>query len=445
MASYNKAETVGWHGSDSIVNRSSPTVLSRELGVVGAVWMGMGSILGTGVFVSLGIASDIAGPAVLLAVGIAAVVATCNGLSAAQLAANHPVSGGAYEYGYRYLNPLLGFTAGWLFLIAKSASAATAALGFAGYLLHAVAFDQASWSVPLALVAVLVLTLIVLSGLRRSNWMNTLIVSVTLAALLAFIVGGWPRLLAAGSTHLVPFFPAERSWESVLHASALMFVAYTGYGRITTMGEEVRHPERTIPVAIITTLVLTMLLYGAIALVSIGALGPTILSANQSLAPLEAAAQALNVPGLALLISIGAITAMLGVLLNLILGLSRVLLAMGRRNDMPRITARLNASGTAPAIATLVMGSAIALLVLLGNVKTTWSFSAFAVLSYYAIMNLASLQLSHQERLYPRWVSWVGFISCLFLALWVEPSIWMGGLGLVAVGWCWKLLLRALT
>jgi APA family basic amino acid/polyamine antiporter len=110
--------------------------LKREVGVFGATMMGIGSMVGAGVFVSIGIAAGIAGPAVLLAIALAAVVATCNALSSAQLAASMPVSGGTYEYGYAYLTPWLGFTAGWMFLCAKTASAATAALGFAGYLLQ---------------------------------------------------------------------------------------------------------------------------------------------------------------------------------------------------------------------------------------------------------------------------------------------------------------------
>lgn len=95
----------------------------------------------------------VAGPSVLIAIGLAALVATCNGLSSAQLAASHPVSGGTYEYGYRYLRPSLGFTAGWVFLLAKSASAATAALGFSGYLLDFLGIDSARWLTPVALLA----------------------------------------------------------------------------------------------------------------------------------------------------------------------------------------------------------------------------------------------------------------------------------------------------
>src|SRR6056297_2213831 len=151
--------------------------LRRELGTFGAVMMGLGSIVGTGVFVSIGVASGITGPSVLLAIAIGAVVATFNGLSSAQLAAAHPVSGGTYEYGYRFLTPGLGFTAGWTFLLAKSASAATAALGFAGYALGAFGVEGRAPLVPLALALVIALTGVVLAGMRGSNRTNVVIVS----------------------------------------------------------------------------------------------------------------------------------------------------------------------------------------------------------------------------------------------------------------------------
>lgn len=411
--------------------------LKRELGVLGATLMGLGSIVGTGVFVSIGIATGIAGPAVILAVAIGAIVATCNGLNSAQLAANHAVSGGSYEYGYKYLTPWLGFTAGWMFLLAKTASAATAALGFAGYFLNITGVNP-SWVVPTALLAVVIVTLIVLSGIRRSNVANMAIVSITLLALGFFILACLPRAAEAGLDNLTPFFTGSPA--SVLQASALMFVAYTGYGRIATMGEEAREPRQTIPKAMIVCLVLTMLLYMAVAAVGIGAVGADVLGSatgQGKAAPLEAVARSVAGSGGAFVLAIGAMTAMLGVLLNLILGLSRVLLAMGRRRDMPRVLARLNQQGTTPYWSVLVVGVAIALLVLLGNVKTTWSFSAFNVLIYYAITNLAALRLPASERLYPQWLAWLGLASCLFLAFWVESSIWQVGLGLIVAGLIW--------
>lgn len=423
-------------------------LLKRELGIFGAIMMGLGSILGTGVFVSIGIAAGIAGPSVILAIGLAALVAICNGLSSAQLAANHAVSGGTYEYGYKYLNSWFGFTAGWMYLLAKSASAATAALGFGGYFLNLLGINSQDYLVLLGLIAVIILTVVVLSGLKRSNISNILIVSVTLTALISFVVGGLPKLFANGTENLFPFFVVDgNSITNLLQATALMFVAYTGYGRIATMGEEVREPRKVIPRAIIATLILSMVIYMSVAIVGVGAVGTDVLAgtAYTQAAPLEIAAQGFDVPLVAQIVGIGAITAMLGVLLNLILGLSRVLLAMGRRHDMPGTTARVNTNNSTPYVAVAIIGVIIAALVLIGDVKTTWSFSAFTVLIYYSITNLSALQLQPEERLYPKWIAWVGLTACLLLAFWVEVHIWMVGLGMIALGLVWHTIARRLS
>lgn len=422
--------------------------LRREVGVFGATLMGLGSIVGTGIFVSIGIAAGAAGPAVLLAIAIAAVVAVCNGLSSAQLAANHPVSGGTYEYGYRWLHPSLGFTAGWMFLCAKTASAATAALGFAGYLLNALGSNVANGSVPVAVGIVVLLAALILTGIRRSNAANIVIVSATLVSLLVFLGAGVVHALRTGTGNLTPFFaPVSQDVSPIaglLEACALMFVAYTGYGRIATLGEEIRNPRRNIPAAISVTLLVSMALYLSVGWVAIAILGPEALAeaTEQKAAPLEIAARQLSLPLVTAVISVGAMTAMLGVLLNLILGLSRVALAMGRRGDLPRIFSKLDPTGSTPAPAVALVSVLIIGLVLIGNVKTTWSFSAFTVLVYYAVTNLAAIALTKDERLYPRFVPWVGLVSCLFLAFWVEPKIWLVGLAIIAGGLVWHGLAR---
>ncbi|RUT10051.1 amino acid permease [Dulcicalothrix desertica PCC 7102] len=417
--------------------------LKRELGVFGATFMGLGSIVGTGVFVSIGIAAGIAGPMVIIAIFIGALVATFNGLNSAQLAASHPVSGGSYEYGYRYLTPAFGFTAGWMFLVAKTASAATAALGFAGYLVNILSLSS-TLIVPIAFITVAIMTVIVLSGVKRSNFANTVIVSVTLLSLVFFILVCLPRAITEGASNLSPTL-SEVSLANILQASALMFVAYTGYGRIATMGEEAKNPRVTIPRAMIVCLLLTMVLYITVAVVGIGAVGVDVLANQNKTAPLEAAVRSVAGSGASVVLAIGAMTAMLGVLLNLILGLSRVWLAMGRRFDAPRFLARLNQQQTTPHYAVILVGATIALLVLLGNVKTTWSFSAFSVLIYYAITNFAALKLSPQERLYPKWIAILGILSCLFLAFWVESSIWQIGIGLIIAGLIWHKVRRAVA
>ncbi len=422
--------------------------LKRELGVWNASALGLGSIVGTGVFVSIGVATGVVGPAVILALVIAALVALCNGLSSAQLAANHPVSGGTYEYGYRYLGALPGFTAGWLFMLAKSASAATAALGFAGYLLNAFNAPGHPALVPIALGVVVAVTLLVLAGIRRSAQANLVVVGLTLAALATFVIGGFGTAVTEGADNLVPFFQPEEGaspMSALLHATALMFVAYTGYGRIATLSEEVRDPARTIPLAVLLTLGVTLVLYMSVAVVGVAAVGASELGAatDQEAAPLEVAARSFS-PVVARIISLGAVTAMLGVLLNLILGLSRVLLAMGRRRDMPQAVARLDHSGSTPTVSVIVVGIIIALLVLTGDVRTTWSFSAFTVLLYYAITNIAALRLPESSRMYPQWVAVVGLISCVGLAFWVDREILLMGGALIIVGIGWHFLARKL-
>ena len=337
-----------------------------------------------------------------------------------------------------------------MFLCAKAASAATAALGFAGYLLHTFGWS-AGRLVPTAIATTLALTAIVLSGMRRSNVTNIAIVSVTLAALLVFVVAGIPSVLDVGAANLSPFFGSGTSEYGPLHgllyAAAIMFVAYTGYGRIATLGEEVREPRRTIPRAIVLTLIVSAALYIAVGGVAIGAVGSTELAqATQGdAAPLEVVARSFTMPGVHWVVAVGAMTAMLGVLLNLILGLSRVVLAMGRRRDMPAAVARLNASRTTPYVAVTVVGLAVAGLAASGSVTTTWTFSAFTVLIYYAITNMAALQLGESDRLYPRVFAWFGLGACLFLAFWVEWRIWAVGLGCIAFGLGWHGVSRRLA
>ena len=417
---------------------SSPPTLRREIGLFGATLMGLGSILGTGAFVSIGIAAGISGPSVVLATALAALVATCNALNSAQLAAAHPVSGGAYEYGYRLLTPAIGFTAGWMFLCAKTASAATAALGFSGYALGMLNISGDKIHLAVALASVVLLTIVTLGGMRRSNTVNTVIVSTTIGALFAFVLGLLPVAFQQGTTHFSPFFLSGDHGPTppFLEATALMFVAFTGYGRIATLGEEVHDPTRTIPRAIVTTLSFSAGMYIVLATVAIAAAGaPRLSSATLGdAAPLETLAHALTYAPIAWLVSLGAVTAMLGVLLNLILGLSRVLFAMARRQDMPGIFAGVGAKSAVPTAATLAIGGAIALLTLVGDVKTTWSFSAFTVLVYYAINNLAALRMPLEDHLYPRFWAWGGLASCVFLAFWVETHIWVIGLGLIIIG-----------
>lgn len=391
------------------MTESSPkpfSELKRELGLGGAIVTGLGSIVGTGAFVAIGVASGRWGGAVFWAIPLAAIVAVFNGMSSAFLAGRFPVAGGTYEYGYQTLNPWLGFSAGWLFLLAKTASAATAALGVAVYL-----DIDSPW---LPIVSVAAVTAMVLAGIRRSALVNTALVVISAGTIVWFATSS---LLDRGGVEM-PI--GGWSGADLAAAVAFLFVAYTGYGRIATLGEEVKRPEVIIPQAVVITLFVAAILY---LLVDLGgrANGGTFWGLETGI--VEAGGS---------IVAFGAIAAMLGVLLNLILGLSRVWLAMGRRLDMPASLAGLNARAE-PTRAIVLSAILVAALTLIGDIGLAWSFSAMTVLLYYGLTNLAALSVERS-----RVTAWLGFGSCLFLSFFVPLGVWIGGVSLIAVGLIWK-------
>lgn len=414
---------------------ASPAQLKRTVGLFGATVLGLGSIVGTGVFVSIAFAIDVAGEWTPLAVFVAGLLALCNGLSSAQLAAAHPVSGGSYEYGYRYLSPALGFTAGWMFLVAKGASAATAAYGFAIYLSRlAPRLAGIDPKVP-ALLAIAGLTLLALSGLKRSVRANAILVGVSVAALAAF--AGYGLSVEAGTaTEMSPF-----DGSSFLYATALLFVAFTGYGRVATMGEEIREPAKNIPIAVAMTVGVSAVIYGTVAFVLVRLNG----GAESGAAPLIDTV-ASGPAWLQTFVIAGAMTAMLGVLMNLLLGLSRVILAMARRGDLPSTLSVLNDSGESPRRAVILVALGISLLVVTaGAPRMIWSLSALTVLVYYATANLCALKQPPEERRMPRVVSVAGLGGCLLLIFFLPRGFWVTGALLILAGLVWHSIARRLA
>lgn len=413
------------------VETSQPDQLKRTVGLSGAILLGLGSILGTGAFIGLALAVGISGALTPYALLLAGLLAGCNAMSSAQLAAAHPVSGGTYAYGYRFLSPTAGVTAGTCFMLAKSASAAAAGLGLAIYL-----FPQFNTNI-IAACLIIGITGLVALGLRRANIVNTVLVGITISVLI------WLAVVGLTSSSSTPSFERSISPPDFLQSTALLFVAFTGYGRIATLGEEVRNPRSTIPKAIIATIFVSTALYFAVLLSGLNVLGVDGIEKTSlaQFAPLQMVADTLGHSPLILAISIAAATAMAGVALNLILGLSRVLLAMGRQGDAPRFVATLNSSSE-PLRAVWLVGIAIACIALLGGLKLVWSFSAFTVLVYYAITNLCALRLAPADRLYPRWISWVGLIGCAGLAVFVDWRVILLGTALILLALILRKVLR---
>jgi APA family basic amino acid/polyamine antiporter len=420
--------------------------LRRVITLPGAVGVGLGSIIGTGAFVTLGLGAGLAGPWLLVAIAIAGGLAMCNGLSSAQLAAVHPVSGGTYAYGNRFIHPLAGFTAGWVFLIAKTASCATAALGFGGLVAWVMGKPGDGATMTLAaLGSLLIVTAAALAGVTRSVRFNYVLMIVTMLALVTMVVAAAPAALKGwGSVSWSSIGKREISAPGVLQAAALAFVAFAGFARIATMGEEVAEPRRTIPRAVVITLGVAVVLYALVAFTGLGVLGPAEFGARSSkdAAPLLAVARAVEAPTLAIMLGTGAASALLAVQLNLIMGLSRVALAAGRERDLPTPLARVDAKGV-PAIATIASAIGIALIILVGSVPHAWSLAAAAVLVYYALTNIAAMRVG-DGRFIARWVNTLGLAGCVSLAVFVEPAVLGVMLGLVALGFGVRWLSRRL-
>lgn len=407
-------------------------MLRRDLGLLDAVGIGFGAIIGAGVFVVTGIAAGVAGPAMLVGLLVAAVAATANALSSAQLAARYPHAGGAYEYGYQVIHPLAGFTAGWLFLASKIAAAGTVALGLSGYLEALWPGLSPRW---VAVSAIVVFTLLNSFGLRRSIRANLLIVTVSLGALLLFVAAG---ARAFRIENLRPFAPA--GWRGTLEAAALLFFAYTGYARIATLAEEVREPARVIPRAIVLTIGGAVLLYLAVALVAVGAIGAEATAATA--APLYAAALAFPTPWVANVVAIGGLTALLGVILSQLLGLSRMVFAMARRGDLPRLLDRVHPRYHVPQRAVLLVGSIAAVVAATGTLRGVASAASFTILVYYGIANVAALGMNRGDTRYSDAIPLIGLASCGVLAFSLPVPAIATGTVVLGAGFAVRALVR---
>lgn len=366
--------------------------MARRLGVGDAVVVGLGAMLGAGVFASFAPAAQVAGSGLLIGLAVAAVVAYCNATSSARLAALYPESGGTYVYGRRRLGAFWGYQAGWSFVVGKTASCAAMALTFAAY--AAPGHER-----PVAITAVVVLTAVNYRGVQKSAWLTRIIVVITLAVLalvvVASLTGG-----TASTANLSPF--PGTGVGGVLQSAGLLFFAFAGYARIATLGEEVRDPARTIPLAIPIALGIVLVVYVMVAVSALLAAGATGLSATA--APLRAAVAAGSFSGLSPVVQVGAAVAALGSLLALILGVSRTTLAMARDHHLPTALAAVHPRHQVPHRAELAVGTVVVILVATLDLRGAIGFSSFGVLVYYAIANAAALTLTVPERRPPRWV-----------------------------------------
>ena len=388
--------------------------LHRRLGTPDAVVIGLGSMIGAGVFVVFGPAAASAGPGLLIAVAAAATVAYCNATSSARLASLYPHSGGTYVYGRERLGPFWGYLAGWSFVVGKLASCAAMALTVGLYLWPAHAH-------AVAVGAVVALTAVNYRGIGKSALATRVIVAVVLAVLAGVVAA----VMISGRADPARVTLTGGSPTGVLQAAGLLFFAFAGYARIATLGEEVRDPARTIPRAIGIALTMTFAVYAVLAVTLMAILGPGLATAT---APLADAVRAAGAGGLEPVVRIGAAVAALGSLLSLILGVSRTGLAMARDGHLPAALAAVHPRYRVPHRAEVAVGVVVATVAAVADVRSAIGFSSFAVLVYYAIANAAAATL--RGRLVPA----LGLAGCVVLAACLPIGAVLAGSGVLILG-----------
>ena len=397
--------------------------LERRLGLSDAVVIGLGAMLGAGVFAAVGPAAGAAGSWLLVGLGLAGMVAYANATSSAALAAVYPESGGAYVYGRRRLGPFWGFLAGWAFLAGKLASCAAMALTLGGYVAPGLAR-------PVALGGLGAVTVANYLGVARTAAATRVVVAVVLAALAAAVAGmlfgGRADLGNLGSPGSGP------GWYGVLQAGGLLFFAFAGYARVATLGEEVADPARTIPRAVRLALGIVLAVYAVVCAAALLAVGPAALAASG--APLADAVAAGRLAGLEPVVRVGAAVASLGVLLSLQAGLSRTVFAMAASRDLPGALAAVHPRYRVPHRAELAVAALVAAAVLAVDLRGAIGFSSVLVLVYYTVANAAAWTLAPAERRRPRWLAGAGVAGCLVLAASLPVTSVLAGAAVLGAG-----------
>lgn len=403
---------------------TSDPPLARKLGYTDAVAIGLGSMIGAGIFGVFAPAAAVAGSGLLIGLFIAAVIAYCNATSSAQLAAQYPTSGGTYVYGRERLGHWAGFVAGWSFVIGKTASCAAMAMVFAAYV------APSGWHKPVAVGATVALVTVNYFGVTRTARLTKLIVLMVLLSLgLVVSAGafGEPRGASGLFTGAL-----DNGLYAILQSAGLLFFAFAGYARIATMGEEVRDPARTIPRAIVAGLSVTAALYAAVAVTALLVLGPERLADSST--PLIDVVTVAGIDGAEPIVRAGAAAAALGALLALIAGVGRTSLAMARNRDLPGWLSAVHPHHQVPHRAEIALGLVIVALVLTVDLRGVIGFSSFGVLLYYFIANLAALTQDPRERRYRVSFQVLGAVGCLILVATLPLEAIVGGVVVVATG-----------
>lgn len=414
--------------------------LKRTLNLFDSISIGIGAIVGAGIFVVVGIAIGYAGPAIVVSMIVAAIVASFTAFSFAELGSAIPKQGGVYTFAYEIASPATGFVVGYLWLFAQIVAGAAISLGFAGY------FVAVFPSLSLKMVAVsiiLALTALNLVGIKQSAMVNNALVLTKIVIICLFVAFGIPRISLSNYS---PFAP--NGFVGVLQGAGFIFFAFLGFGRIAMLGEEVRNPNRTLPWSILLSFATSAIIYVLVGLTATGLQDYRLLA--QSSSPIADAAEVVGVPALVGVVSLGALIATVSVLLTTVLGLSRVSFAMARNGQIPKVIAKIHPRFGTPYVAVLIMGTLMAILALVFDLRQTSAITSFSILSTHVVLNYCAIRVrkkkpgvkSFKAPLYPL-IPLLGVVSCCVLLLSLPLETWLVSSAVVAVLMFWLVVKRS--
>jgi APA family basic amino acid/polyamine antiporter len=396
--------------------------LKRTLSLLDATSIGIGAIIGAGIFVVLGIAVGYAGPAVIISMAIAGTVALFTALSFAELGSAIPKQGGTYEFAYEMISPFVAFISGCLWLFGQTVAGAAVSLGLASYFVAMFPFFSLK---VIAVSAALVLTVLNLIGTRHSAMVNNILVLIKIVILCLFVGFG---VFQVNSHNYSQFAP--NGFVGILQGAGFIFFAYLGFGRIAALGEEVKNPKRTLPLAILLALIISVVLYVVTGLVATGLQDYRILAGSGS--PLTDAARATGNFTLIATISFGALVATASVLLTNLIGLSRVSFAMARKGQLPKSLATIHPKLGTPYVSILITGALMAVLAFVADLRQTAAITSFSILSTHVVLHFSAIRLrkkipnlkTFKAPFYPLIPS-LGLASCIILMFSLPTEAWI--------------------
>jgi APA family basic amino acid/polyamine antiporter len=424
--------------------------LARVVGLLDLTALGLGAIIGTGIFVVIGEAIGDSGPAIILSFVLAGITCAFSALAFAELASSIPVSGSAYTYSYATLGEIAAWIIGWDLILEYAVSVAAVAVGWGQYFndladslfgftlpdsLAAPPGDGGSFNLP-AVFIVLLITVVLCIGIRESARFNTIMVFIKLAVLAFFIAVG---VTAFDGGNLKPFAP--EGLDGVVTAASVIFFAYIGFDAVSTSGEETKNPGRDLPIAIIGSLAIATLLYIVVSVVAVGALPFDQLKGAE--APLTSVIkEGVGINWAGNIISFGALVAITSVVLTILYGQTRIMFAMCRDGLMPRSFAKVNDKTKTPIRITATFGILIALVAAFVPLKEIVKLVNIGTLFAFIVVNIGVIILRKTKPDLKRgyrvpfvpWFPIIGSLLCVYLMRYLSLETWLRFIGWMLIG-----------